>query len=229
MQISRSAVQDSTYELLLRLEHDPHLASFKLVGGTALALQLGHRKSIDLDLFSRSGFDTTEMQRNLARYYGFEGSYVAKNTLKGTIDGVFIDLITYDYPDVEPLVVTPDGIRMASMADIAAMKLEAIVGNGTRPKDFVDVAAMGGKMTLGHMLEVYCRKFSTSDTLSPTKALVYYEDIDWEGEPVELIGGLKFDWKRVKRRLDAMTAHPDVLCKTPLFACKSRDDEDFER
>ena len=48
-----------------------------------------------------------------------------------------------------------------------------------------------GKMTLERMLEVYCRKFSTSDTLSPTKALVYYEDIDWKGEPVELIGGVE--------------------------------------
>ena len=86
-----------------------------------------------------------------------------------------------------------------------------------------------GKMTLERMLEVYCLKFSTSDTLSPTKALVYYEDIDWKGEPVELIGGLKFDWKRVVRRLDAMTARPDVPCKTFLFVCKSRDDEEFER
>lgn len=64
MQISRSAVQDSTYELLLRLEHDPHLASFKLVGGTALALQLGHRK-MAMEEVQRLAKEMEDLKRKL--------------------------------------------------------------------------------------------------------------------------------------------------------------------
>ena len=108
---------------------DEILKDFFLVGGTALALQLGHRISIDLDLFSKNSFDRANMLSALENKYSFQLAYEASNTLKGEIAGVQVDLITHNYPLVKPLIET-EGVRMATPDDIAAMKLNAISGDG---------------------------------------------------------------------------------------------------
>ena len=114
------------------------MASFCLAGGTALALYLGHRKSVDLDFFSPMPFDVSVLRGVLEVKYGFCTDFVAKNTLRGHIGGIKVDCITHAYERLaEPYV--EDGIRLYALEDIVAMKLSAITDNGSRLKDFIDI------------------------------------------------------------------------------------------
>lgn len=195
-------VERATFELLTKLMHEPVLANFNLAGGTALALYMGHRKSIDLDLFTPEPFDAAELGEYLTENYGFIGTFSRKNTLKGTIDGIVIDCITHAYPLVDPVNVSPEGIRLYSMRDIAAMKLSAIADNGSRLKDFIDVAFLSTRLSLTDMLQAYETKFPNSTGVRPLKGLTFFNDIDFD-EPIHLIGNA-FDWKSVAKRLGDM-------------------------
>lgn len=102
--LQKEAVSPETLELLMRLMEDKELEGFFLVGGTALALQIGHRLSIDIDLFSLLPFDSNALLSLLESRYSFQLDYQARNTLKGQISKVKTDFITYSYPLSEPLL-----------------------------------------------------------------------------------------------------------------------------
>ena len=89
----KEIILPETLQLLKELQQDPLLGQFFLVGGTALALHIGHRLSIDLDLFSEKPFDTNELETHLALNYTFNTDYLASNTLKGFIDEIKVDFI----------------------------------------------------------------------------------------------------------------------------------------
>ena len=197
MELQADVVAPKTLELLKALMSDSLFTDFFLVGGTSIALRLGHRKSVDLDLFSPCDISVEDLYKHLKTRYDFIERYRAKNTLKGESRGIFIDCIGYNYPLVKPLEVK-DGIRFASFEDIAAMKLSAIVRNGTRLKDFVDLNAM---------LSAYRQKFDETNVFIPLKALVYFDEIDFTGEPIELTDGI-FDWDAVVIRLQEMIRSP---------------------
>lgn len=133
--LHKETVERTTFELLIKLMQDKRFKNFNLAGETALALYLGHRKSIDLDLFTPDNFDSNKLEEYLIDKYNFKSSYLEKNTLKGTINDVKIDCITHNYPYIEPPFKSEEGIRLYSIKDITAMKLSAIADNGTRIKD----------------------------------------------------------------------------------------------
>lgn len=133
--LHKETVERTTFELLIKLMQDERFKNFNLAGETALALYLGHRKSIDLDLFTPDNFDSNKLEEYLIDKYNFKSSYLEKNTLKGTINDVKIDCITHNYPYIEPPFKSEEGIRLYSIKDITAMKLSAIADNGTRIKD----------------------------------------------------------------------------------------------
>ncbi|HWD90509.1 MAG TPA: nucleotidyl transferase AbiEii/AbiGii toxin family protein [Mucilaginibacter sp.] len=187
---------------------ESNLADFFLVGGTALSLQIGHRISIDIDLFSLNPFDESGMLAYLESEKGFKLDYLNKNTIKGEIGRTKIDLITHSYPLVKQLELA-NGIRLASLEDIAAMKLNAIVGNGTRLKDFVDVAFLSCYLSLGQMMDAYEYKYSSRNPVLTLKALLYHNDINFE-EPIQLIG-TTYSWKVIKKRLDEMAKSPSKI------------------
>lgn len=206
--LRKETVSESTLELLNTLMNDELLKDFFLVGGTALSLQIGHRISIDLDLFTMVSFDDNQMLSDLEDKYKFQLDYQSKNTLKGEIDGVKVDLITHNYPLVKPLL-NWDGVRMASPDDIAAMKLNAISGNGTRLKDFIDIAYLSSSMTLSQMVDAYEEKYSSRNPAMVIKALDYHKDINFN-EPIEMLKG-KYKWKDIEQRLGQMTLHPTQI------------------
>jgi hypothetical protein len=187
---------------------DDYLKDFILVGGTALSLQLGHRISIDLDFFSQRSFDEQLLSKYLEYNKGLQLDYLHKNTVKGQIAGVKIDLITHTYPNVrDPLII--DHIRMAGPEDIAAMKLNAIAGNGTRLKDFVDIAFLSDRLALNQMLKAYSIKYGTRNPFIPLKALSYFNDINYN-EPVHLTTG-KLEWDTIEKRIHEMINFPDKI------------------
>lgn len=89
--------------------------------------------------------------------------------------------------------------RLASLEDIAAMKLNAITGNGTRIKDFIDIAYLSSIFSLNQMLDFYYLKYH-SNTLIPMKAITYFDDINFN-EPLKMLNG-KFSWKVIANRLE---------------------------
>jgi predicted nucleotidyltransferase component of viral defense system len=206
--LRKETVSEPTLGLLKQLMQDDLFKDFFLVGGTALALQTGHRISIDLDLFSITPFDKDKMLSDLEKGYSFQLDYENKNTLKGAIGEVKVDFITHQYPLVKPLLLA-EGIRMASAEDIAAMKLNAISGNGTRLKDFIDVAYLSSTLTLAAMMEAYEQKYASRNPAMVIKALDYHKDINFN-EPVEMLSG-NYDWKNTASRLRQMTLDPQKL------------------
>jgi len=206
--LRKETVTLGTLELLKELMQDDNLKPFTLVGGTALALQIAHRSSIDIDLFSKEGFDVATVGDYLKEKYQFQQEYSARNTLKGNINGVKVDLITHAYPNVlETLKV--ENVRMATVNDIAAMKLNAIVNNGTRIKDFVDIAYLSDQLTLKQMVNAYGIKYTQDNPTQALKALNFHNDIDFK-EPVHLLKG-NFNWQDIQKRLKAMALYPDKL------------------
>jgi hypothetical protein len=165
-----------TLGLIQSLQKEPLLRAFHLVGGTALALQIGHRMSIDIDLFTRDDYDVDDVLDLFINEYGFQRNYQRGKTLKGFIAGVMIDLVRHDYEELQ--VIEEDRVRMLSARDIAAMKLNAITGNGTRVKDYIDVYFLLEQFRLDEMLEFYKTKYQQDDALMILRSLVFFDDVD---------------------------------------------------
>ncbi|MEI8143259.1 MAG: nucleotidyl transferase AbiEii/AbiGii toxin family protein [Candidatus Berkelbacteria bacterium] len=155
---------------------------FYLAGGTALALQFGHRDSIDFDFFSLRSFSTEELSRKVEHI--FKGHVIikiqeAKDTLTFTVDeSVKISFFAYNYELIKPLL-DEDTFKMASIEDIGAMKLSAITSRSVL-KDYVDLYYILHKISLEKLLEIAKEKFPKIDTNPMLKSLVYYDDIQEE-------------------------------------------------
>jgi len=201
-------VERTTFELLKALMRDVRLQHFNLVGGTALALYMGHRKSFDLDLFSQQAFDVNALEKHLIQTYGFVKHKESDVTLIGFIHDVKLDFIRYDYPLINPLCLH-DEIRLYSMPDISAMKLVAISQNGTRLKDYVDVAYLSTELSLKEMLDTFEMKYPNTHKILALKGLNYYADIDFSVQ-IELTNG-NFKWKDVEKRISAMIKYPSKI------------------
>ncbi len=211
--LQTGTVKKETFELLKQLQAEPLLATTRLVGGTALSLQIGHRESDDLDLFSVEPFDGLQVQKLLIEKYGFIPSFVADKTLLGFIHGVKIDIIYHPFPWIEDARVE-DGIRMASIADIAAMKMHAIINSGKRPKDFVDISFMSVYFSYNQIKRLLLNRYPTYDPIMVDKAIIYFADIDDLLVPEIKMIDYIFDFTAVKRRIENMTNSPDKIYST---------------
>lgn len=179
--LQKSAIEPYLWELLKKLQAENFLKDFYLVGGTALALQIGHRKSIDLDLFTQEYFDYQKILEQLETRYYFQADYTDAYTLKGSIQSIKVDFITHSYKLVKNPVYESE-VALLSKEDIAAMKLNAIAGNGTRSKDFIDIYFLLNVYSLEDLLSFYQKKYSQRNILHVIKSLVYFEDMrttDW--------------------------------------------------
>lgn len=191
-----------TLELLKKLENECIMSKFNLAGGTALALYLGHRISVDLDLFSSEPFDNHQLEMFLHDNYGFRTDFMERNTLKGTIEGIKVDCIAHQYGYLEKPYIE-SGIKLYSLEDIAVMKLSAIADNGSRLKDFVDIAFLSTRLSFYSMLKLYERKFPDSNVIRLLKTITYFEDIDFD-EDIMILNS-KYDWELIEKRLVEMT------------------------
>lgn len=195
--LHKETVAEPTLELLRRLMTLPELASFSLVGGTNLALRLGHRISVDIDLFSNVSFDLDEVRDTIALTFPQVLELTARNqTLLYQINGVKTDLIRHQYDNIES-VETIEGIRLASLPDVVAMKLGAIAGRGAK-KDFWDIHALLVQFSVKEMVDFFSRKYPLSDPGQVVRSLVYFDNADPQQDPVDL---LNVTWPEVKENL----------------------------
>lgn len=188
----------STLDLLKKIQSLRDMSDMRLVGGTALALHLGHRKSIDLDLFGH--FD----ERASFRARLVAAGHVADGAENGAVqslrvDDVKVDFVNYPYPWLhEP--VSEGGIVLADVRDIAAMKLSAAANRG-RKKDFIDIAVLLERFSLKEMFDLYQRKFSVSEFSFALRGLTYFDDAEDDPMPEMLVA---LTWKDVKRKIESV-------------------------
>ena len=159
---------------------------FYLGGGTALAIYLGHRQSVDLDWLTGERIDNPlELARELQDCgLGLQIGSVQRGTLHGDIHGVRVSFFEYRHPLLAPPIDSPDlGCLVASLEDLAAMKLLAVDQRGAK-KDFLDIHALGKHgLSLAEMLGLFCRKFAIEDISRVLYSLCYFEDADPDPMP----------------------------------------------
>lgn len=194
------SVEDSTLELIKLLQEKEYLKGFYLVGGTAVALLIGHRKSIDIDLFCNFSFDETTLLENIHQDFNYQLSFTAVNTLKGSIKRVKVDFLAHRYPYLNPPIIT-DGIEMLSHEDLIAMKLNVISTSGQRSKDFIDIYFLLEHYNIGQMLSFYRKKYAQQNDTFILKSLIYFDDVDLSDWPV-LIRKAELTWEEVKVDLE---------------------------
>jgi hypothetical protein len=196
------SVEPSTLELLRSLQGRDYLKGFNLVGGTALALYLGHRTSIDIDLFSNFSFDTVQLIELIQQDYSLQLYSTAPNTLKGSIKNVNVDIIAHRYPYLnEPSDI--GGIRILSEPDIIAMKLNAISVSGQRSKDFIDIYFIleEHKYSMADLIRFYQMKYSQDGDMHVLKSLIYFNDVDLSDWPV-LLRKTHLKWNDVCKKIE---------------------------
>lgn len=174
-------IEPKTLELLRKLQSLSIFENSRLVGGTALALQLGHRKSIDLDIFGKIAATPEEIQEICSEVGSFEISKTSKNINIYWVDGIKVDCVNYPYEWLEECRVL-DGVRLASISDIASMKISAIINRGTK-KDFIDLHFLLKEMSLNHILDMYDQKYTDGSRFIAIKSLTYFEDAESDPMP----------------------------------------------
>lgn len=194
------ALFGNTQKLLALLSNSPVLKDAYLAGGTAAALQLGHRISVDLDFFTPCKFDA---KRNAQRFAGIlrkSGDFSIEQISWGTIQGYFkevrFSLFVYEYPVLFPLKKF-HRIRIIDLRDIAAMKVAAICDRGTK-RDFVDLYFICNTgVSLPHIMRLYDRKYKKlgANLLHIQKSLVYFDDAEKDEMPKML---KETSWPEIK-------------------------------
>jgi hypothetical protein len=194
------AVEAPTLELIKSLQSKPYLQGFYLVGGTALALHLNHRKSVDIDLFSNFDFDASILLEHIHQDYSYQIFFSSSNTLKGSISNINVDLLAHRYELIAKTELI-QGVHLLSLPDIIAMKLNAISTSGQRSKDFIDIFYLLDHYDIESMLEFYKEKYKQEHFSHILKSLIYFEDVDLSDWPV-LVKNPKLRWAEVRKRIE---------------------------
>lgn len=180
--LSYQTVEPHTLELLKKLMTEPLLTGMRLVGGTSLALQYGHRNSIDLDFFGTLDEDLLSIRDSLERI-GHVSVLKETRTIRiYDLDHVKIDFVDYSRYQWLAEAVNEDGLRLASPEDIAAMKVNAIEGRGTR-KDFVDIYFLLQHYSLDEILGFYQKKYPEHSVFRALMSLSYFDDAEKQMMP----------------------------------------------
>ena len=190
-------VAPDTLELLKKLQSIPELADIRLVGGTALAFHLGHRLSIDLDLFGHFDQETITETLKSKTFDDFTIMVEGKAIKHYIINQVKVDLVKYDIYQWLEDVIYDDKIRIAGLKDIAAMKIAAITNRGSR-KDFIDLFFLLKTFSIKEIIEFYQLKYPDSNVFFAIRSLTYFDDAEKGDMPKMLI---PTKWEDVKDRI----------------------------
>lgn len=189
-------VEPTTLAILKSLQQIPELNLTRLVGGTALALHFGHRHSVDIDLFGEIEHEDITLLLNDLKFDSFVVNRNFKNIKHYQINNVKVDIINYSYKWIEPAIEI-DGIRIAGLKDIAAMKLNAITGRGSK-KDFIDLYFLLNRFSLKEMLDFYSEKYPNNSVFMVIKSLTYFADAEVQQMPIMLQDA---DWEDIKKKV----------------------------
>ncbi len=200
--LRKESLDTKVLDLLFSLQEKEYLKDFLLVGGTGLALMIGHRLSIYIDLFTTKDFDAENLLEKLESDFDFNMDFIGKNTLKGDADGVKVDFIAHKYPLINKTLEI-ENIRIASIDDISAMKANSVANDGTRVKDFIDLFSLISEheYSVEKLLKNYGAKYKQRNAMHALKSLNYFEDVNITDWP-ELLKKKEISWKVVKNRIN---------------------------
>jgi predicted nucleotidyltransferase component of viral defense system len=205
-----NTVNDLLKESLLTLMQAKELSEFRLVGGTALSLHLGHRMSVDIDLFTDAPYrsvDFDAIESMLSTSFGYvKGTFggiagMGKSYMVGTDNNnvVKIDI----YYSMDPFfqdLIEKDGVRMATVEEIIAMKLD-VVQRGGRRKDFWDLHELLGTYSIDDMILLHRQRFEwTHDDAAILENFADFTEADVEPDPICL---LDKHWEFIKADIEA--------------------------
>ncbi len=193
-----TTVDNKTYELLQKLSSIEIISSkFALAGGTALALQIGHRRSVDLDFFSPTLFDVKELEIILSGDSSLNFQFINSNS---RMLFCYIDNIKCDFVNEPATLINPfwyyDSVGYFSVEDIAAMKMHTICGRG-RKKDFFDIYALLELYSWQDLIGLFRKKYDDSQLFFIWRSILYFEDAN---EDPEIKGIKPYDkpWHQIK-------------------------------
>lgn len=194
--LQTQTIRPELLELLRKIMSSDIFKDFNLVGGTSLALQIGHRFSIDIDMFGNSEIDEFEFIEELSTFGNVVVLKKSKNIIILSVDGIKVDFVNYKYPLLEE-ITNIENIRLVSDKDIAAMKLNAIAGRGSR-KDFIDLYFLLKRYSLKELLNFYKTKYLDGSEFMVLKSLTYFEDAEKEEIPLMFE---PIDWNQIKQTI----------------------------
>jgi hypothetical protein len=176
-----SPLTPAQHRALARLSREHLLDDLYLAGGVGVALYLHHRRSVDLDFFSRRiDLDLDRTADRLAAI-GAEIIELTDAAVSSVVESVPVDIVRYPYRLIGRLAHAPENTRLASLRDLAAMKLAAIARRGIR-RDFWDLYEIvaRGSASLSTTLDDYARKFgrARADVYHVIRSLTWFEDAE---------------------------------------------------
>ena len=180
----KKTFEKQTRRVFKSLGNSKLMSDFYLAGGTALALQFGHRQSIDLDFFGFKNFVNSDITKILSAMGRIKILSEDKGTIHLVLDKVNISWLHYPYKLIYKPVIF-QGVELADWKDIACMKISAISGRGSK-KDFIDLFFILQKINLADLLNLFQRKYKGIDySMSHIlKSLIYFEDAEKEPMPM---------------------------------------------
>ncbi len=190
-------VSPATLDLLKQLMAIPEIDSFVLSGGTSLALQIGHRFPIDIDLVTNESINISKITNAIYDNFHMAVKLDEKQTTSYYINGVRTQLILHQHTYLQP-VMEIDGIRLLSMDDIIPMKLHAVSVKGTK-HDFWDIAALLNRYSIEEMIGYYRIKYAPDNVASIVRSLLYFDDVELDHDPSWLN---MMTWKKVKNKIE---------------------------
>lgn len=194
--LSYEAVVPDTLELLRELMKIQIFSEMRLVGGTALSMQYGHRQSVDLDFFGKLNVGTEEIDNTLKKVGSHTLFTNSENIKIYEICGVKVDFVNYRYNWIDG-IVEEGGLRLASPKDIAAMKVNAIEGRGSR-KDFIDMFFLLEHYSIEEIIRFYKEKYPEHSVFRALMSLTYFADAETQIMPKMLV---PFDWEELKKKI----------------------------
>lgn len=195
--LHKNAVEPSTLELLIQICKLPSLKNFALGGGTNLALQIGHRFSIDLDFFTSTSYDNTGVFKTITQKYpSAELIFEQNQTMMFHIEGVKVDFVLYPFEWLYSFKEIEEA-RLINITDIIPMKLQAL-SNRFAKKDFWDIAFLLKRFSLEEIMKIFKTKFPQVDTGYIIHSLTYFETAEKEDDPINLV---PINWNDIKEFL----------------------------
>jgi predicted nucleotidyltransferase component of viral defense system len=185
-----SAATPACRQALALLQQQQFIKGFYLAGGTALAIQIGHRISADLDWFSAERMLLAPEREAIRQALAFSGSFEVNSEQDGMMFtrllGTDVSFIYQHHPLMAPIVAF-GGIQLASPTDIGLMKLAAINSRGTR-RDFIDLYCLRHYISLDRLLELAVSKYADRPSFLPiaARALTYFDDAERQPMPMML-------------------------------------------
>lgn len=174
---------------------------FYLAGGTALALQIGHRTSVDFDFYTQKKFDNKKLLIELEeRFKNVKLIQIPEQTLIVEIEGVEASFFYYPYPLIYPLIEENEFPPLASKEDIAAMKIISIIQRGTK-RDFVDIYFLIKEFGLNKIFEITEKKYQSFNPYLALQALVYFTDAERERTKRKISYIKPVNWSEIKKFL----------------------------